>query len=196
MIEIKDVHAWILFNGHGKVSDELKNCLLFDFVFFGYPGWNAHHGQSVRDIRNDDRPQSNRNIPADKDLVSDAAFRSQPATVSYPGASANNGARGDEYMPSNFCIVPDIDMMADLGSPAYFRCRQGAANNGRIRPDLHIVLNDDGTKLGKLFKFTRSGSFKSLTFTADNRTNLNIDIFADPGVRGNVNPVFYDGPFP
>ena len=70
-------------------------------------------------------------------------------------AAGKAGLRGDNDILADLAIVPDVNQVIDLRSAPDSGLIEGAAIDGRIRPNFHIIFNDQLSNLRKLLVMAR-----------------------------------------
>src|SRR5258705_4964123 len=69
-------------------------------------------------------------------------LRSDDAIISQSRAAGEADLAHHQAMPANGHVVRDMHEVINLGALADDRGTEGAAVNGRVGPDLHVIMDD------------------------------------------------------
>src|SRR5687767_10798215 len=80
---------------------------------------------------------------ADVHVPADARLPTDGHEIADPRRAGDADLRDDDAMASDLDVVAYLDLIVDFRALAYHRVPVGAAVDGGVGADLHIVLNDD-----------------------------------------------------
>src|SRR5581483_2390615 len=115
----------------------------------------------------------------DAQMTGDAALPRNRHVVFDDRAAGDPDLRDEQHALSEFDAVRDVDEVVDLRSRADARLADGRAVDGRIRPDLDIVFDDDARFLRDLDVGAVIVGRKAVAVAADDDAVLQDDAVAD-----------------
>ena len=86
-------------------------------------------------------------LGADGQMVGEADLPAHHDVIPHIAASGYAGLRDQHAVPSDGGVVSDLHQIVDLGALADDRISGGAAIDGRVGADFHVVLDDDAAGL-------------------------------------------------
>src|SRR5262249_11256577 len=142
---------------------------------------SARNRGTGRHIAHDTALRGDPRAAADHEMPDKAALTTDHHPVAKLGAAGNTHL-GYQDAPSTILhVVPDLHEIINHGAGADHRIRAGAAIDGGVRADLHIILDDDPAELRHLYDARGIGR-EAEPVLADAHARQQMDPGADEGM--------------